>query len=772
MNHITRVGSAFQTRANAHRAPNVPPDSVRQAMNNLWSSQARHLSDVCLAFLQTLVKLNLVGQEGLNGFIQFHADRLAELNTTEKIGRALVATGLLTRYQLERVLAGSTHGLVFGGYRVLDRLGGGSVGVVFLAEHVLLKRKVAIKVLPTEEGFPQSVLDRFYSEMKVLAQLDHPHIVEAYDAGSVPPSDRGNQTLHYLVMELLEGDLENYLYDHGVPSITQGCEWIRQAASGLQQAHDHHLIHRDLKPSNLLRNERNQVKIVDFGLAREFHSNRTEPHCLLGSIEFMAPEQSIDPSKVRGPADIYGLGATLFWLITGQTPYPRDENVAEALRRLQQEEPRRLREFLPDAPQQLDDLINRMLQRNPDARPDSPRAVMRALMRFVTPGAASWDVEVLGEQGANEAQPVECTPHVLILDDDSKNAQLLRAVIEPMGCECHDERDGFAAMDLINSEPIDLLLLDLNLQGLDGYDVCQALREHPPRPHLKILIMSDQAEPDERAHALENGADDFIPKPIALPQLMAQVQHNLRLKSAQDRVDQLARHLMEANKQLEHSLASRETDVRRAEDALLFAMARMAELREGASAGHARRLQKYAVCLAQRLATEPTWAGMADRRFIENVERCIPLLDIGKIGLADGLVQANGKLDDKDRRSLESHPVIGAGLVDAIGKEYGQSLEFLNTARAIVRHHHERFDGTGYPDRLTGEAIPAAARLASLVDAYDSMRSPGADRKSMSHAEAAAAIMSESKGQFDPLIVRAFDSCQGDFQRIYDTIGA
>src|SRR5439155_2677727 len=125
--------------------------------------------------------------------------------------------------------------------------------------------------------------------------------------------------LHYLVMELVPGgDLENHVCKHGVAPIARACEWARQAASGLQEAHDHHLIHRDLKPSNLLLTADGQVKLVDFGLARQFHSNLTDPSCLLGSVEFMAPEQSIDPSAVEGKADIYGLGATLFWMITGQ----------------------------------------------------------------------------------------------------------------------------------------------------------------------------------------------------------------------------------------------------------------------------------------------------------------------------------------------------------------------------------------------------------------------------------------------------------------------
>src|SRR5205807_7340974 len=249
---------------------------------------------------------------------------------------------------------GTTYGLVLGNYRVLDRLGGGSVSTVFLAEHVLLRRRAAVKVLVVDAEFPRAVLDRFHAEARVLADLHHPHVVLAYDAGRLPRPAPHAAALHYLVMELVTGgDLEHYVYDHGPVPVAQACEWARQAASGLQEAHDHHLVHRDLKPPNLLLDRARLVRVVDFGLARQFVSKLTGPGDVLGSIEFMSPEQSIDPSSVGPPADVYGLGATLFWLLTGHTPYPAEPNVAKALRTLQRERPRRLRQFLGDAPEVL-----------------------------------------------------------------------------------------------------------------------------------------------------------------------------------------------------------------------------------------------------------------------------------------------------------------------------------------------------------------------------------------------------------------------------------
>src|SRR5437868_428247 len=291
-------------------------------------------------FFDKLIRSKLLSAGPAERFLAEAQDRLSEYGTAERLGGALVQAELLTEYQLDRALAGTTHGLILGNHRILNRLGSGAMGVVFLAEHMLLKRRAAVKVLPVDEDCPSALLERFYSEMRVLADLHHPNIVLAYDAGHLAGAGPNMPTMLYFVMELVSGgDLEQYVVDHGPVSIPQACEWIRQAACGLQEAHDRHLIHRDLKPSNLLLTGQRQVKLVDFGLARQFCSRLTDPRALLGSIEFMPPEQSHDPSTVGKEADVYGLGATLFYLLTGEAPYPYVSNVGAALRALQTEEP-------------------------------------------------------------------------------------------------------------------------------------------------------------------------------------------------------------------------------------------------------------------------------------------------------------------------------------------------------------------------------------------------------------------------------------------------
>lgn len=572
--------------------------------------------------LQELLDLKLTDATAAREFLAQVGDKLPGLTTRDRAGHALAHAGVLTNYQRDRVVAGSTFGLVLGSYRILDRLNGGSVGVVFRGEHVMLRRKVAIKVLPVDDAVRPEILDRFHAEMRVLAAIDHPHVVAAYDAGVLTPPAPTQPALHYLVMELIGGgDLEQYVYDHGPRPTGQACDLARQVAAGLQAAHDRHLIHRDLKPSNLLLTESQTVKVVDFGLARQLASTLTRHQTLLGSVDFMAPEQSLDPTTVGPPADVYGLGATLFWVLTGQLPLPRGRTVLESVKALQTTKPRRTREFRTDVPEELDAFIDRMLARDPSERPTAAEVVIR-----------------LAEFAAV---------------DDGAGAEVLR---------------------------------------------------------LRQTVV-----------------------------------------------------------QLEGSLRARDGSVRKAQDAVLFAMAKMAESHDGETVGHLRRMQEYVQVLSDQLVNHPDWAVLQDRAYVGELLRCVPLHDIGKIGLADAVLGKPGPLTPEERELIQRHPLIGAGILEALAREHGDSLTFLAVARAVVRNHHERWDGTGYPDQLAGDAIPPAARLVALADVYDALRRDRPDRPGMLHPDAAAAVLGDT-GQFDPAVLEAFKACEKLFEEIYLTV--
>jgi response regulator RpfG family c-di-GMP phosphodiesterase/tRNA A-37 threonylcarbamoyl transferase component Bud32 len=734
------------------------------------------------AFFDQLVRHHVLEPAAAKTFLTRFADRLAEFTDARSVGEALVQSGQLTEYQLGRVLSGHVHGLVLGQYRVLDRLGEGGMGAVVLGEHALLQRRVAIKVVAVDESFPIEVLERFYAEMRVLAELRHPHIVLAYDAGRMPAPTPKQPSLHYMVMELVRGgDLEKLVCRNGPAPVARACEWARQAASGLQAAHDHHLVHRDLKPSNLLLSKDGQVKIVDFGLARHVHSHRTDPRALLGSLEFMAPEQSVDPSGVGPAADVYGLGATLFWLLTGKTPFPQEENVAKAIAALKHDRPRRLRQFLPDAPPELDELIDRMLSRDPARRPTEPVAVMPILARFTTPTALcseidpATDAATVAEDKADLPETVEVaapsprdpTWRVLVAGGHPDHRRQVRETLEAVGCACGEARTGAEALTATRTEGYGVVLIESGIMKPDAASVCKALRHTPPRPHIKVFLHGNVRSRDAYAEAVLNGADDYLPHPLDLTNLAAKVQHACRLKDAQDRTDRFGQHLLAINRQLRQSLKARTADARRAQDAVMFAMAKLAEARDGESGGHQRRLQQYTAALAGQLKDNPAWKPVLSDEFLRQLERCVPLHDIGKLALPDAVLAKPGPLTSDERQMMEAHTTVGATIIDSVSQEFGAALGDLAAVRGVVRHHHERWDGGGYPDRLTGDAIPPAARLTAIADVYDALRRRRPHKPAYSHARAVESILRDMDGAFDPAVSRAFEACQDRFQRIF-----
>jgi len=196
-------------------------------------------------------------------------------------------------------------------------------------------------------------------------------------------------------------------------------------------------------------------------------------------------------------------------------------------------------------------------------------------------------------------------------------------------------------------------------------------------------------------------------------------------------------------------------------------LAKLAESRDGETAGHLRRLQQYTRTLAQQAARESPWEGWVDATFLDQLQRCVPLHDIGKLGLPEAVLLKPGRLDAAERAVMETHPVLGDQLLEALGNAYGEGLDFLRVAREVVRHHHERYDGLGYPDGLVGEDIQAVARLVAVADVYDALRRERSYKAAVPHAVAVQVMLEESAGQFDPVLLQAFAACAGDFERIY-----
>jgi response regulator RpfG family c-di-GMP phosphodiesterase len=575
-------------------------------------------------------------------------------------------------------------------------------------------------------------------------------------------------------MEYVPGeDLEAHVKAHGPMAPSRACDLIHQIASALVEAHNHSLVHRDIKPSNILVTPEGQAKLLDFGLARHFRYRQTEPGTLLGSIDYMAPEQVRDAGAVDIRADIYGLGGTLFWCLTGRTPFlPKHDLVQELNTRLTQQPPS-LRSIQPKVSAELEAVVARMMACDPANRYATPEGVMSALLAFLKPQSQ----EQIVLESLHDIKPARRLPglpdtaqrahQVLIVDDEPFIRQFCRYTLQDEGMQCEEAADGLAALELLGQKPFDLVLLDWSMPGLSGLDVCRKLREVPPCANLKIILFSAHGTNDDVGRVLAAGADDYMTKPFTTVQLVARLKAALRLKDAQDRTDILNRHLLAINHELEENVNARDSDLIHARNALVLALAKLVEYRDSETGAHLVRLQQYCRILAEEAAASPTFASQIDANFIQMLECCAPLHDIGKVGLPDHILLKPGKLDPDERIIMQAHTVIGGDTLKTVLQQHGSAVAFLQMAIDIARHHHERFDGHGYPDRLGGTDIPLASRIVAICDVYDALRSRRVYKPALSHNAALQVMTEASVGQFDPALLQVLNRCHSQFERVF-----
>jgi putative two-component system response regulator len=725
--------------------------------------------------LQELLEASLIPGAAWEALPSSTRESLSHCTERSVLLPKLVEHGLLTEYQSVRIEANKTFGLILGNYRILDRLGAGGMGVVFRAEHLRLRRPVAIKVLAASLERCPAVLARFDSEMQAIARLQHPNIVAAIDAGFVAGPSPETPNLHYFVMEYVPGeDLEQYVQTVGPLPPFQACDIVYQVASALAESHKHQMVHRDLKPSNIQRTPEGRVKLLDFGLAQIFLHRMTEPGTMLGTVEYMAPEQAQDASTVDIRADIYGLGGTLFCCLTGRPPFSDEGNTIEGLIRRHTQPAPSIRRWQPGLPAALDAVVARMMAPRPEDRYPTPEAVMTALLPFLQAELGQHLYMSLMEErveprlgGGQRPSKAVQTYRVLVVDDDPSIRQLCRFALKAEDLECDEARDGTEGLAAVAAQAFDMLLLDVEMPGMSGLKLCQHLREKPPAPHLKVLMFSGNSSADEMAQVLSAGADDYLTKPFSVGQLRARVRAALRLKDAQDRSDLLNRHLLAVNQQLEQNLGARDSDLVQVRNALVQALTQLVLCRDIESKAHLQRLQHYCRCLAAETARMPAFAQQIDATFIRTLEGCAPLHDIGKVGLPDHILLKPGKLDDNERVLMQTHTLIGSNLVkEVFDQQPCSTLAFLQMASDICRYHHERFDGKGYPEGLAGSNIPLAARIVALADVYDALRSHRVYKPSLGHPVAVQLIL-RSSGQFDPSLLRVFERCHQQFERVF-----
>jgi serine/threonine protein kinase len=304
----------------------------------------------------------------------------AVLEDQGKIAEILVAGKLITRWQADKLLSGKHKGFRLGKYKLLDQIGKGGMSSVYLAEHELMKRQVAIKVLPKQRVSDASYLERFRLEARAVAKLDDPNIVRAYDI-----DNEGD--IHYIVMEYVEGkDLHQIISQRGPLDYETAVDYVAQVANGLDHAHEMGMVHRDIKPANCLVDRHQTVKLLDLGLAKltddEGSLTLANEENVLGTADYLAPEQALNSHTADSRADIYSLGCTLYFLLTGKPPFP-DGSISERLLKHQTATPDSIFKVRPDAPPSLVDICERMMAKKPEDRYQTAANVAKLLTSWL-----------------------------------------------------------------------------------------------------------------------------------------------------------------------------------------------------------------------------------------------------------------------------------------------------------------------------------------------------------------------------------------------------
>ena len=348
---------------------------------------------------------------------------------------------------------------------------------------------------------------------------------------------------------------------------------------------------------------------------------------------------------------------------------------------------------------------------------------------------------------------------VLVIDDTPENLSLMNLLLRDL-YSVRVANSGERGLKLATAGvPPDLILLDIMMPGMDGYEVCRRLKDDPALRAIPVIFLTAKSDPDDERRGLELGAVDYITKPISPAIVLARVRTHLALKASAD-------FLRDKNDYLEAEIEKRTCEIKAIQEVTILAMASLAETRDSDTGNHIRRTQFYVKALAEKLQDHPRFSHFLTAQNIAMLYKSAPLHDIGKVGIPDRILLKPGRYDAAEFEIMKRHSALGRDAIEFAEKSLGTKVEFLSMAKEIAYCHHEKWDGSGYPQGLAGDDIPVTARLMALADVYDSLISRRIYKEGMPHDEATTIIVEGRGTHFDPNIVDAFLDIQDKFQEI------
>ena len=350
-------------------------------------------------------------------------------------------------------------------------------------------------------------------------------------------------------------------------------------------------------------------------------------------------------------------------------------------------------------------------------------------------------------------------PIVLVVDDTPDNLKVMSALLKDL-YRVKIANGGEKALVIAESDtPPDLILLDIMMPEMDGYEVCKRLKANRKTKEIPVIFLTAMTAAEDEEKGLKLGAVDYITKPISPPVVMARVETHLKLKASADFLRSKADFL-------EAEVNRRTREVVAIQDVTILSMASLAETRDSDTGNHIRRTQRYVMVLAKQLMDHPRFSAYLDEARINLLYKSAPLHDIGKVGIPDRILLKPARFEPHEFEIMKRHTTLGRDAIEHAEQSLGMPVEFLALAKEIALSHHEKWDGTGYPEGLSGDDIPIAARLMAVADVYDALISRRIYKEGIPHAKAYQIIVEGAGTHFDPDVAEAFTNLADEFQAI------
>ena len=348
--------------------------------------------------------------------------------------------------------------------------------------------------------------------------------------------------------------------------------------------------------------------------------------------------------------------------------------------------------------------------------------------------------------------------NIIIVDDTSANLEVLSGMLKDSGHKVRPFLSGKLALQAAEHSPPDLVLLDIMMPEMDGFEVCRQLKANPKLRDIPVVFVSALSETMDKVKAFGTGAIDYVTKPFQFEEVRVRVETHLKLR-------RLRVELEAQNRQLEDLVREQVREISDSQMTTIFALAKLAESRDEGTGKHLERIQIYCRLLATKLKEDPHYGESLSRAYVDNLFHASPLHDIGKVAIPDSILLKPGRHSTEEFEIMKTHSTLGALTLEAVRARYPRNA-FINMGIAIARSHHEKWDGSGYPNGLAGEDIPLAARIVAVADFYDALRSKRCYKAAATHEDTCELLLAGSGAHFSPRIIEAFRELEMEFREV------